>query len=139
MLDEAPDIVAGAGLLRRNGAILQDWSSEGLSLDEFTHARHPRTMIGVDRAGYIWLAVIDGRQPSYSVGMTFEDLQRLCDRLAIIHRGQILTEGCLEDLRAQHNEPDLEELFFRLISNHEVPKSEFQVSGSPAGLLQLKT
>jgi exopolysaccharide biosynthesis protein len=81
VLDEAPDVVAGAGLLRRNGAILQDWSSEGLSLDEFTHARHPRTMIGVDRAGYIWLAVIDGRQPSYSIGMTFQDLQRLCDRL----------------------------------------------------------
>jgi exopolysaccharide biosynthesis protein len=26
---------------------------------------------------------VDGRQPDYSVGMTFADLQRLCDRLEL--------------------------------------------------------
>jgi hypothetical protein len=84
VLDASHDIVAGAGLLRRDGEIVQDWSSEGLNPDDFTRARHPRTMVGVDKAGYIWLAVVDGRQPSYSIGMTFDDLQRLCTRLGLV-------------------------------------------------------
>src|SRR6186997_3404579 len=47
------------------------------------------------------------------------EAERLCDRLAIMHRGQILAEGALSELREQHNEQDLEELFFRLISERE--------------------
>ncbi len=39
-------------------------------------------MIGVDRSGYVWLAVIDGRQET-SVGMSFAELQRLADRLEL--------------------------------------------------------
>ena len=80
-LDAATDIVAGAGLLRTDGNLVQDWSSEMLSVADFTAARHPRTVIGVDRGGFIWLVVVDGRQPGYSIGMTFADLQRLADRL----------------------------------------------------------
>ena len=45
--------------------------------------RHPRTVIGVDRRGAIWLIVIDGRQPTHSVGMTLPDLVRLADRLEL--------------------------------------------------------
>jgi sodium transport system ATP-binding protein len=47
------------------------------------------------------------------------EAERLCDRIAIMHRGRILAEGTLEDLREQHGEQDLEELFFRLISEQE--------------------
>jgi sodium transport system ATP-binding protein len=47
------------------------------------------------------------------------EAERLCDRLAILHRGHILAEGTLADLRQQHAENDLEELFFELISEHE--------------------
>jgi sodium transport system ATP-binding protein len=60
------------------------------------------------------------------------EAERLCDRLAIIHRGHILAAGPLEELRDRHRERDLEELFFRLISEHEdrqVSGSKFQVSG----------
>jgi exopolysaccharide biosynthesis protein len=49
--------------------------------DTFINQRHPRTVIGVDRRGFIWLVAIDGRQADHSVGMTFADLLRLCDRL----------------------------------------------------------
>ena len=42
-----------------------------------------------------------------------------CDRLAILHRGQFLAEGPLEELRDQHHQRDLEELFFQLISRHD--------------------
>lgn len=47
------------------------------------------------------------------------EVERLCDRIAIMHRGHILSEGRLDELRDRHNEHDLEELFFQLISQHE--------------------
>ena len=37
--------------------------------------------------------------------------------MAIMHRGQILAEGTLDELRDMHDEHDLEELFFQLISD----------------------
>jgi sodium transport system ATP-binding protein len=47
------------------------------------------------------------------------EAERLCDRIAIMHRGRILAEGTLPELREAHQEPDLEELFFRLILKQE--------------------
>ncbi len=47
------------------------------------------------------------------------EAERLCDRIAIVHRGHILAEGTLEELRDRHHENDLEELFFQLISRHD--------------------
>jgi len=47
------------------------------------------------------------------------EAEKLCDRLAILHRGKILAEGALEQLRDEHGERDLEELFFQLISQHD--------------------
>jgi hypothetical protein len=38
----------------------------------------PRTVLGVDAARHrLWLVVVDGRQPNYSIGMTYTDLQPL--------------------------------------------------------------
>lgn len=47
------------------------------------------------------------------------EAERLCDRIAILHRGHILAEGSLAELRKRHGEEDLEEIFFQLISQHE--------------------
>lgn len=47
------------------------------------------------------------------------EAERLCDRIAIMHRGQILAEGTLEELRDRHHQRDLEELFFQLILHHD--------------------
>ncbi|MAT71456.1 MAG: ABC transporter ATP-binding protein [Planctomycetaceae bacterium] len=47
------------------------------------------------------------------------EAERLCDRIAIMHRGRLLAEGTLEDLRQQHGQGDLEELFFELIRAQE--------------------
>jgi sodium transport system ATP-binding protein len=47
------------------------------------------------------------------------EAERLCDRIAIVHRGHILAEGLLEELRDRHQQRDLEELFFQLISHHD--------------------
>ena len=58
------------------------------------------------------------------------EAERLCDRVAILHRGHILAEGTLGDLADRHSEPDLEELFFRLISEHDDKQSSKLVSAS---------
>jgi sodium transport system ATP-binding protein len=47
------------------------------------------------------------------------EVEKLCDRVAIVHRGHLLAEGTLDELRDDYQEPDLEELFFRLITDHE--------------------
>jgi sodium transport system ATP-binding protein len=47
------------------------------------------------------------------------EAEKLCDRLAIIHRGRILAEGTLDELRDRHKQRDLEELFFQLITRHD--------------------
>ena len=47
------------------------------------------------------------------------EAEKLCDEIAIVHRGRILAQGTLPELAAMHDEPDLEELFFRLIQNHD--------------------
>lgn len=44
------------------------------------------------------------------------EVEKLCDRVAIMNRGQILAEGSVAELQATHNETDLEELFFQLLS-----------------------
>ncbi len=52
------------------------------------------------------------------------EVERLCDRIAIMHRGRILDTGSLEDLRTRHQEKDFEELFFGLLSRHEQAERE---------------
>lgn len=44
------------------------------------------------------------------------EVERLCDRVAIVAKGKLQAQGTLEELRDQHKEQDLEELFFRLVS-----------------------
>jgi sodium transport system ATP-binding protein len=47
------------------------------------------------------------------------EAEKLCDQVAILHRGSILAEGSLEEVCDQHHQRDLEELFFQLISQHD--------------------
>jgi exopolysaccharide biosynthesis protein len=78
----ASDIVSGAGLLLRGGREITEWTEEQLS-SGFETTRHPRTMIGVDRDGEVWLVTVDGRQPWLSLGMTFAELKGLARRLGL--------------------------------------------------------
>jgi sodium transport system ATP-binding protein len=56
------------------------------------------------------------------------EVERLCDRIAIMHHGRILDTGTLEELRERHDQSDFEELFFTLLSDHEREFGEHIVS-----------
>lgn len=47
------------------------------------------------------------------------EVEKLCDRVAVIHKGRILDSGTVEELEARHRQPDMEELFFELIQRHD--------------------
>lgn len=61
------------------------------------------------------------------------EAEKLCDRIAIIHRGSILAMGTLSELGDRFGERDLEELFFQLITEHDhgfaTASSEFSKAG----------
>ena len=42
------------------------------------------------------------------------EVEKLCDRIAIIHDGKLLREGTLAELRAQTGQTDLEEIFIQI-------------------------
>ncbi|MBI1918189.1 MAG: ATP-binding cassette domain-containing protein [Planctomycetes bacterium] len=44
------------------------------------------------------------------------EVERLCDRVAVVSHGRIQACGTLAELRDRYGEQDLEELFFRLVS-----------------------
>ncbi len=47
------------------------------------------------------------------------EVEKLCDRIAIVHRGRLLACGNVRELEEQHGEPDMEELFFDLVTKHD--------------------
>ena len=54
------------------------------------------------------------------------EAEKLCDQIAIVHRGRILAMGTLAELTARHDESDLEELFFGLIRQHDAKALEIE-------------
>jgi sodium transport system ATP-binding protein len=47
------------------------------------------------------------------------EAERLCDVIAIIHQGNLITQGTLEELKKNSLSEDLEEIFFELIAKGE--------------------
>lgn len=87
--DRSPDdwagaeaIVGGAGLLIRDGRLIEDWTGEQLTAG-FPETRHPRTLIGTHPDGSVWLITADGRQPKLSAGMSLFELRSLAARLGL--------------------------------------------------------
>jgi len=46
------------------------------------------------------------------------EVEKLCQRIAVIHKGRILARNSRRTGRPVH-QPDVEELFFELIQQHE--------------------
>lgn len=51
------------------------------------------------------------------------EVEKLCDQVAIMHKGKILASGSLAELKAQFQQDDLEEVFFHLIGEPD-PESQ---------------
>lgn len=64
------------------------------------------------------------------------EVERLCDRIAIMYRGKILDTGTLADLRERHQEDDFEELFFGVLNHHEQERQLESATGELEGALQ---
>lgn len=70
-LNSADQIISGVGgsdILMSGGKIPE------ISDREFSTVRHPRTAVGYDASGKVFLVVVDGRQPETSNGASFSDL-----------------------------------------------------------------
>jgi sodium transport system ATP-binding protein len=46
---------------------------------------------------------------------TLAEVEKLSDRIGILHQGRLLAEGTLAELKASTGQPDLEEVFVRLV------------------------
>lgn len=57
------------------------------------------------------------------------EVERLCDRVAIMNRGQVLDSGSLPELSDRHKTSDFEELFYQLIMASEQSRSKAATSG----------
>ncbi len=63
------EAVGGRYIILKNGSMHQVGYDE-----EFGYTRHPRTAVGYDKEGRLYLVVVDGRQPSISNGASLTDL-----------------------------------------------------------------
>ncbi len=66
-------IVGGVPILMLDGKLLNDWQAEG-ARKGFAEERHPRTAVGLRSDGSWVFVIVDGRQPSLSIGMTLKEL-----------------------------------------------------------------
>jgi sodium transport system ATP-binding protein len=53
------------------------------------------------------------------------EVEKLCSRVAIIHRGHVQAEGSPDELLERFGQPDLEELFFHLVERADRLHSHF--------------
>ncbi|MFO0938434.1 MAG: ATP-binding cassette domain-containing protein [Gemmataceae bacterium] len=71
----------------------------------------------VQRAVLQAIAALRGRGKTILFSThNMSEVEKLCDRVAIMARGRIAATGTLDDLRAEYGESDVEEIFFRLVS-----------------------
>lgn len=64
------------------------------------------------------------------------EVERLCTRIAIMHRGRILAEGSLAELRHEHESEDFEDVFLDLIGREEKRLAELPPQATaPLGAL----
>ena len=65
---------------------------------------------------------------------SMHEVEKLCQRLAIIHKGELQVEGEPHELLQRFEQPDLEELFFHLVDRAELEAPEKPASlNGPAG------
>ena len=59
---------------------------------------------------------------------SMHEVMRLCQRVAIIHRGELQAMGTIDELLTTHCQPDLEELFFHLVDQADARAAEAEAN-----------
>ena len=78
VFDDAPELAQADMMMDMGGYIVRDgepYREQWPTYAEGFRKRHPRSLAAWDRQ-YLYLAVIDGRQEGYSVGVSFDELAR---------------------------------------------------------------
>ena len=75
-------LASGPVLLEEGKPYAYDPETEGWK--GFYDMRHPRSLIGKDADGGVWLVVVDGRFPGEAEGMTIPELTDLAIRLGLV-------------------------------------------------------
>lgn len=79
-IGETSHAVLSAGpILLKDGERCQGEDKGG-----FCTGTHPRSVIGKDAEGFIWMIVVDGRRPEYCEGMSIGMLTTLCLELGLV-------------------------------------------------------
>lgn len=76
-------MIGGLPRLIKNGKRITHFKNrEGLTRKGFWKDRHPRTAIGIDhKNNYLYMLVVDGRQPGYSIGMKLKKLGKYLQKI----------------------------------------------------------
>ena len=70
-------VLVDDGVTATYGEEMPKWKS-------FYNKRHPRTLMGKDADGGVWLVVVDGRFPGEAEGMTIAELTALSEKLGLV-------------------------------------------------------
>ena len=74
-------VLVDDGVTATYGEDMPKWKS-------FYNKRHPRTLMGKDADGGVWLVVVDGRFPGEAEGMTIAELTALAEKLGLVEAGK---------------------------------------------------
>lgn len=51
---------------------------------------------------------------------SMQEVEKLCDRIVIIHKGELIEEGTISEIKEKYNNQDMEDIFMSLVGeNHE--------------------
>ena len=81
--------------------------------------------------GFIEEARDAGRCVLFSTHIMSE-AERLCDRIAIIHKGRIRASGTLEELRAQTGQHYLEQIFIQVVGGQDASEDDAEAADAEA-------
>jgi len=48
---------------------------------------------------------------------SMSEVEKLCDRVAIIHKGRLVEVGTLDEIKSRHGKNDLENIFIELVGD----------------------
>lgn len=82
----------------------------------------PTTGLDVSAARIVQDFILDCKKENKAVifsSHSMTEVEKLCDRVVIIHKGKLVEEGTIDELKKRYNNDDLEEVFVNLIKRGE--------------------